>query len=121
VATIVVVNDEEELLEMCADLLRDHGHRVFATCHPEQAPGLVQDHRPDVLLLDLIVPRSSGEQVLQSVVQRVGRVPLVVMSASADGAERARKMGAQAFLPKPFDEGALLAAVERAIHAAPSA
>jgi DNA-binding response OmpR family regulator len=112
-ARILMVNDEDDLLELSTLALGERGHEVIAAKAEAQAVGLAVAHRPDLLLVDLVVPGTSGERVAQAIRQRIGRVPLVVMSASADGAWRARAMGADAFVAKPFAEDDLVATVER--------
>ncbi len=58
---------------------------------------------------------SSGEHVLESIERAVGRPAVVVMSASVDGEDRARAMGADTFLAKPFTEQGLISAVDRVL------
>jgi CheY-like chemotaxis protein len=70
---------------------------------------------PQVVLLDLMMPRVSGEEVARwlRAHPRLGRTPIVVMSALSDAEVRARHLGADGFLAKPFSIEALLAEVER--------
>jgi DNA-binding response OmpR family regulator len=120
-ARILMVNDESDILEMCALILRERGHEVGIAESEAGAVGCATERRPDLLVLDLVVRGTTGEQVLDSIRARIGPTPLVVVSASADGPDRARSMGADAFVAKPFAEDDLVAAVEatlgaRAIH-----
>jgi DNA-binding response OmpR family regulator len=110
-AHILVVNDEDDLLQLCALTLAEQGHDVFTANTEEGAVDLAAKRRPDVLLLDLVIPFTCGEQVWEAIRQRAGAMPLVVMSASSDGPERARAMRADAFIAKPFTEEKLIATI----------
>jgi FixJ family two-component response regulator len=73
-------------------------------------------HDTDCLLLDVHMPRMSGMEVLEQVREAATKVPVVLMTGRYDPAfaERSLAAGAAAFLRKPFDEGDLISAIERA-------
>lgn len=116
-ALVMVVNDEPDLMEACGMALRDLGHDVVIAPHATLAATIAEEKRPDVVLLDLVIPGTSGEEILRLIQKKIDSVPVVVMSASADGPDRARRMEAEAFLVKPFDDVLLGQAVDRALHA----
>lgn len=115
-ARILIVNDEADLVDLCAMILGERGHEMMEATSEARALELAAGCRPDLLLLDLVVPGTSGERMARALRARAGRVPLVVMSASADGPSRANAMGAEAFLAKPFGEEELVATVERVLE-----
>jgi CheY-like chemotaxis protein len=118
-ARILLINDEPDLLEMCELVLEGAGHTAIRAFGDTQALELVHaaNSRPDVVLLDLVMPRVSGEEVFRRLrrAPETEHVPIVVMSALPDAEEIAEEMGAESFLEKPFDPEALLTAVERAL------
>ncbi|HEY3821911.1 MAG TPA: response regulator [Polyangiaceae bacterium] len=115
---VLVVNDERDLMEACAMALEALGYEVIVSPHMTVAAKLAREKCPDVVLLDLVMPGMMGEEVLHKIREQVGPVPVVVMSASDDGPERAKRMGAEAFLTKPFGQQALGAAVQQALQGA---
>ena len=120
-ANVLIVNDEPDLIELCSMILEDHGHRTSSALDESHAVDLAKSCSPEVLLLDLVVPGTSGEHVLESIEREAGRPSVVVMSASVDGEERARAMGADTFLAKPFTEQGLVSAIDRALSRSGSA
>jgi len=118
-ARILLINDEPDLLEMCGLVLEGAGHEAVSAFGDSHALQLAhaENERPDVVLLDLVMPRVSGEEVFRRVRRSpdTARIPIVIMSALPDGEEITEEIGADAFLEKPFDPDALLAAVSKAL------
>ena len=113
---VLVVDDEPGLRESIAYVLEDEGYAVETAANGQRALALADGHTPDLVLLDLSMPVLDGWGFLRERQGRDGlaRVPVVVMSATAGtGIEAALALGAEAYLPKPFDFDALVALVER--------
>ena len=104
-ARVMIVNDEPDLLEICRMLLEDKGHTTVVTTDSAQAVHLAATLKPDFVLLDWVMREIHGDELLRRLrrLESTAGVPIVMMSALADGAERSRRAGADAFLPKPFD------------------
>ncbi len=102
---VLLVDDDQELLDVVATLLEMGRCQVLrATTGGEALPLLLrtinEGRRPCLVLLDLMLPDERGEDVYARL--RTLAVPVVVMSAAADGALRAERIGVP-FLSKPFD------------------
>jgi DNA-binding response OmpR family regulator len=111
-ARILVVDDDPQLLELYARVLRDDGHEVIAARDGLEAQRRM-DTRPDLIVLDLEMP-ANGYEVLAQVRSSAehATIPVIVSSGIATG-EWALRAGATEFLAKPFKVAELKAAVRR--------
>jgi CheY-like chemotaxis protein len=115
---VLVVEDETPVRELLAYVLRDEGHDVIEARDGAEALRLLAGY-PDppanvcLILLDMMLPRVGGIQVLQHLAEHGIYIPVIAMSASRRHLQEAAKRGAQAVLTKPFDLDAVLAVVDR--------
>jgi len=95
---VLVVEDHEDMREALVEILRLEGYQVSWAGDGQQALGEAKLHRPDVILLDLMMPEMNGWQFRAEQVKDpdIADVPVIVMSAYASD------MDAAASLPKPF-------------------
>lgn len=102
--TILVCEDEESLRELIRVSLGP-GFRVLEAADYETTLALAEAHRPDLVVLDLVLEGRSGFDVLEALRgdPRTSRTPVLVLSASSDVDAHALAAGADRFLPKPFD------------------
>ena len=115
---ILVVEDDEAIRGLVSEVLRDDGYEVSEAANGAEALDYVNDHRPDLIVLDLMMPVMDGWAFVERWRNHPGckDVPIVVTSASHDlpkTAERLRSYGVRTCLAKPFDVDGLLALVER--------
>lgn len=119
---ILVVDDEPSLREVLAAILGDAGYRVTTLASGMAALPVAQRERPDLLLLDVMMPDRTGYEVLQDLQAAGVRCPVVLMSAHVGRARQApaiaRALGAADFLAKPFDLEQVRAVVAAALRAA---
>jgi two-component system KDP operon response regulator KdpE len=116
-ATILVVDDEREILRALRRSLTTHGYTVFTANSGEEAVDVVTKQRPDLLLLDLLLPGMSGLEVCRQV-RAVSNMPIIVLSvkdAERDKVE-ALDLGADDYVAKPFGMGEVLARVRVALR-----
>jgi DNA-binding response OmpR family regulator len=100
--TILLVDDEEAIRKILSIKLRVSGYDVITAADGKKALQIVGTKKPDLVLLDLVLPRLSGFQVLEKLRNRVG-MPIIAFSASPETAQKAIKLGADTFVAKPFD------------------
>jgi CheY-like chemotaxis protein len=108
-ASVLVVDDDQAIREVIAEVLRDEGYDVICAENGVQAMRELQkDRQPDIVLLDLMMPVMSGWEVLEQLQQdtSLSRIPVVVVSAMT-------APGAREHLAKPIDLEHLLATVGR--------
>jgi CheY-like chemotaxis protein len=110
---ILLVDDEPDLVEVCTMVLEELGHTVAGVERGQQALEAARRRVPALVVLDWVMPGCDGGAVLAALrTDRItASVPVLAISALADGAARARAAGATAFLAKPFDAEQLTAAV----------
>ena len=111
-AKILVVDDEPNIREVVGLYLRREGHTVFSAADGEEALELFRRERPDLVVLDLILPRLGG-LVLCRRIQSERRVPLIMLTAKGEEEDRALGlgMGADDYVVKPFRPRELVARV----------
>jgi CheY-like chemotaxis protein len=112
--TILVVEDEFDVQQVVADVLRDEGYEVSVCGTGAEALRRLSESRPDVVLLDVMLPVISGIQVLEVMRKTPGldQVPVILMS-EAIPRSAAPFLSWQLFLKKPFRLEQLLDAVGR--------
>lgn len=118
-ASILVVDDEREIVRALRRNLSVHGYTVLTASSGEEAIEAVHRHRPDLLLLDLMLPGMSGLDVCRRV-RTDSSVPIIVLSvknAERDKVE-ALDLGADDYIQKPFGMDEVLARIRVALRRA---
>jgi len=114
---VLVVDDEPGGAELIRDTLRAEGLRTLVAHHARQAIELIARKRPDLIVLDLMMPDMSGFEVLEALGRdpATATIPVLVLTARGDGpdAERRVAVGERRSINRPFDAGALIAEVRR--------
>lgn len=107
--TIAVIDDDEHINKMLAELLSREGYSVLQAYSGTEAIYLLSENRPDLVLLDLMMPGLSGEEVLP----KIKGIPVIVISAKADVQNKVSVLldGAADYITKPFDSRELLARI----------
>jgi len=115
--TRVVIAEDEALIRLdLAEMLAEEGYDVVAQASDgEQAVALVAEHRPDVVLMDIKMPRLDGIEAASRIAeQRLAPVVLLTAFSQRELVDRARDAGAMAYLVKPFQKSDLPPAIEMA-------
>jgi DNA-binding response OmpR family regulator len=116
-ARILMVNDEEDLLMLCKQTLEESGHAVDFVMSGKAAIEKGLAAKPDLLIVDWVIPDMDGHALLRAwkSVPALEDVPVLAISALEDGAERARRAGADDFLQKPFGADDLVDAANQVL------
>jgi DNA-binding response OmpR family regulator len=112
-APVLVVEDDDDIRNLIRLALEEEGLPVETASDGREALTWLDEEKPALVLLDMGLPRVSGEGVAEGIRRRYDKhVPIVVVSAFGSG-EQARRVDADAYVPKPFDVGHLMATVHR--------
>lgn len=120
--TVLVVEDDRELAEGLRDVLRREGYRVVLAENGVQGRDAVYRERPDLVILDMMMPRLGGFPVLEHFRETAGAPPFVMITANGGSRhkEYAETLGVIGYLRKPFAVEALLEVVARGLGRADS-
>jgi len=103
--TILIIEDEEDAAELFAEMMRVSGFRVLKTFSSTPAMQMMINEQPDIILLDIMMPETSGLDILREMQgdPAVARIPVIVVSAKSLPADVKLGMDAGAFtsLSKP--------------------
>lgn len=114
---LLLAEDEVDMSEALVDILTYHKYTVDAIFDGEEALDYATIGEYDGIILDIMMPKMSGLEVLQKLRSRGDRTPVLLLTAKAEVEDRIAglDMGADDYLPKPFAMGELLARI-RAIY-----
>jgi len=116
-AKVLVVDDEPDLVEFIARLLRAEGFDVLTAYDGINAMDMTENERPDIILLDIMMPMVSGYEVCQQIKANpmTRNIPILCMTSahSIDARARSRQAGAATVIVKPFTPAELVAQVRR--------
>ncbi len=118
---ILVVDDEPAMVGMVTMLLGSEGFEVVTAYDGEKALRLVRDESPDLVLLDMHLPRLSGDEVCRRI-RSTSSIPVIMLTGRKEEDEKARllDLGADDYLTKPFGKKELLARVRAVLRRASS-
>ena len=107
--TIAIIDDDIPIGDMLAEVLTQEGYAVLRAYSGTEALYLLSQNKSDLVLLDLILPGLSGEEVLP----HIENIPVIVLSAKVDVQDKVNLLlgGAADYMTKPFDTKELLARI----------
>ncbi len=118
-ARVLVVDDDPEIREVVTWLLEDEGLAVETAADGQRALDCATRQRPALMVLDMGLPIISGEEVAIRLRAHYGEPPpIIVVSADGRAAEKAARIGARAYLHKPFDIDELVRLVHGMLRSA---
>ncbi len=110
---VLIVDDDERILNFLRVKLRASGYEVATASDGREGLEQVQGQEPDLVVLDVIMPRLDGIEALREL-RSFSTVPVIMLTARGDDTDRIRglRMGADDYLPKPFNPDELVARIE---------
>lgn len=114
---VLVIDDDPRIRQMIHDVLVEEGYAVTTAADGPQAIRRSADQPPAMVILDMTLPQMDGYEVAAALRAAHGRaLPILTITADGGAAAKARRVGAFAYLRKPFDLDHLVAAVRRVLH-----
>jgi DNA-binding response OmpR family regulator len=116
---ILVVDDDAPSVKMISFLLREEGYDVSSTDSGVAALELIERERPDLIILDVMMPHMDGFEVCRRIRQKLD-VPIIFLSAKGETVDKVMglQLGADDYLAKPFEPAELLARVKAVMRRA---
>jgi len=112
---VLVVEDDERIVHICQNVLGASGYRIKSAANAEEALNTIQSERPDLIILDLMLPGRDGLEFLSEIrkIEAVSRVPVIILTALGDLKTKIKGfyIGADDYLVKPVSSMELLARV----------
>lgn len=107
--TIAIIDDDIHIGDMLTEVLSQEGYGILRAYSGTEALYLLSQHKPDLILLDLMLPGLSGEEVLP----HIENIPVIVLSAKVDVQDKVDLLlgGAADYMTKPFEIKELLARI----------
>ena len=115
----MVVDDDQEMLKMLNLTLELEGYDAIIVADGSSALALLEDCKPDLIILDIMMPEPNGFQVLELIRQR-SNVPVIMLTAKDEvtSLRKALVMGADDYVRKPFHTRELLARIKAKLRRA---
>src|SRR5947209_16056186 len=115
--TILIVDDDHELSDGLRVVLERQGHRVIQARDGQQGKQQVYNQRPDLVILDMMMPRMGGYPVLEHFRGKTDAPPIIMITANEGSRHKAyaEYLGVVDYIRKPFAMERLLEAVERGL------
>lgn len=118
---LLIVDDEPTLVETVQNRMRKEGYSTFTAGSAEEGMRLYKRVRPDLILLDIMLPNRSGFDLCRAI-RRDSATPIIFLTARGDEQERVKglEMGADDYVVKPFNLAELAARVKAVLRRSPA-
>ncbi|HET9200911.1 MAG TPA: response regulator [Dehalococcoidia bacterium] len=114
-AEVMAVEDDDRIRKLIRTVLEGEGYEVVSASNGGDALRLLDEAKPQVILLDMMMPGLDGWAFLRAIREQGVKTPVVLVSAISDLPAEARRLGADS-LPKPFAVEDLIAKVEKHVR-----
>jgi len=116
---ILIVEDEQDLVILLTKRLMKEGYDVDWVSHGSVAASKVRDHRPDLMILDLMLPGKDGLTVLREVREIQPELPVLVMTGMQNPAYKKQVLetGVQGYFQKPYESQDVMATIRKILSA----
>ncbi|UCC76154.1 MAG: response regulator transcription factor [Anaerolineales bacterium] len=116
--TILVVDDEPRIVELAGLYLRNDGFTVLSAHDGLSALSMIEQRRPDLVVLDIMLPKMDGWEVCRRLRQGNNNVPIIMLTARGEDVDRivGLELGADDYMVKPFNPRELVARVKAVLR-----
>ncbi len=115
---VILIDDDKELLELLEEYLTNNDMEVYKANCGEKALEMIKEDRFDIAILDVMMPNMNGLEVLKRINNEYNYLPVIMLTAKGDEVDRilGLEMGADDYIPKPFNPRELLARIKAVIR-----
>jgi len=115
---VILIDDDKELLELLEEYLTNNDIEVYKANCGEKALEMIKEDRFDIAILDVMMPKMNGLEVLKKINNEYNYLPVIMLTAKGDEVDRilGLEMGADDYIPKPFNPRELLARIKAVIR-----
>lgn len=120
--TILVVDDDLELSDGLRLMLERQGYRVLQARNGQEGKAMIYQHRPDLVILDMMMPKMGGYPVLEHFRGKTEAPPIIMITANEGSRHKAyaEYLGVVEYIRKPFAMDQLMEAVNRGLSGTPA-
>jgi len=118
-STLLIIDDDERLNALLKGYLKDFGFKVLTAVHPSKGLKLIEDEKPDLVILDVMLPEKDGFEVCKAI-RKASDVPVIMLTARTDLMDKVvgLEIGADDYLTKPFEPRELVARIHAILRRA---
>jgi len=113
--SVLVVDDQPKVLRFIEIDLKLRGFNVICTTSGQEALDLVKSAKPDIMLLDIIMPVIDGFSILKQL-RTFSDLPVIAFSATHESYDRAMQLGANDFISKPFKADEMVSRIKKLLR-----
>ncbi len=117
--TILIIDDDSNFREIIESCLNNHGYHTILASNGEEGIAQAKTHKPHAILLDLLMPEMSGEDVLLALQEhrKTQNIPVIMLTGESalQNISSTLKLGATDYIVKPFEELNLVSRITEAI------
>ncbi|MDY6848302.1 MAG: response regulator transcription factor [Geoalkalibacter sp.] len=114
---ILIVEDEESLLKLESILLTSKGFQVSGVTNGREALEAIEEDRPDLVLLDIMLPEMDGFEVCRHIKQKAEtrHIPVIMLTAkkTREDMDKGREVGCDCYITKPFKSAMVIETIQR--------
>lgn len=115
--TILIAEDDTDIVKLVKLYLESSGYKVLTACNGEDAFRIAQDHKIDLAILDIMMPKMDGFELTQKI-RQIANFPIIILSAKSEDADKilGLNLGADDYITKPFAPLEIVARVQANIR-----
>lgn len=116
--TVLIVDDEKNIVELARLYLSKEGFQVYGARNGADALNLVREQKPDLIVLDIMLPQMDGWEVCRQLRREGNFVPIIMLTAKSDDVDKVvgLELGADDYITKPFNPRELVARVRAVLR-----